>query len=400
MQEDQSEEALFSHRRGGTVHEGYATTTAKPPISDANVLKLARAFGLSRPHIFAYNHGYRNHSFGILSNGKKYNLMLLKNELDALERVRNADAVAMIVADNLPVRTLANPKTLKVAATTSSSANPADDTTTGSSSFRLARLYHWLPGNTIPWEAYTRKHLRELGKALALLHQSLAKADLSAPKPLFKADLPPLRLPNALDELKSQNIQMQVYFARSGVKNALERKLALKTRQNHQKITTFLTSVPLQSLPCQPLHLDFVRGNILWQDENETALAHGDGPSERRAESSHSAGPIVSGIIDFEKTALGSPLIDLARTYAFLLVDCSKPRSEIERYFLHSGYHKLSHNNYCARERVVFANLTNFFLLFDFYKFLAHNPYESLEKNYHFCRTRDILKERNILEDL
>ena len=36
-------------------------------------------------------------------------------------------------------------------------------------------------------------------------------------------------------------------------------------------------------------------------------------------------------------------------------------------------------------------------LLYDFYKFLRDNPYESLDKNHHFRRTRDILIARKVL---
>jgi hypothetical protein len=96
---------------------------------------------------------------------------------------------------------------------------------------------------------------------------------------------------------------------------------------------------------------------------------------------------------------MGSPLIDLARTYAFLLVDCPKPEAKITKYFLNSGYIKYGESQLPLLPNI-FYNLTNFFLIFDFYKFLSHNPYESLEQNYHFCRTRDILLTRNILEEI
>jgi Ser/Thr protein kinase RdoA (MazF antagonist) len=415
MDEDATEERLLCRRRGGMC-EGYSITTGKPPISNANVLKLAAAFGLKDSCIFAYNHGYRNHSFGVMSSAptpsapgktassrpekrQKYNLMLLKNELNALERVQNADKVAEIAhLAGMPVRTLASPKTLKIAS---------------GDKYRFARLYHWLEGDTIPWEAYTRKHLRTLGKTLAELHRALA----AAPQP-------PLSLSDALAELEGQNTQMHIYFARSGVKNALQRKLGLKTCQNHQKIADFLASVELQNLPRQPLHLDFVRGNILWAKESETGCERPKGCSAEHPV--FALTPKISGIIDFEKTANGSPLIDLARTYAFLLVDCPKTKADIQRYFLHGGYFRFSENNLlgeqcwgelavgqegvperpgrsCEKSSYFLKTLeafVGFYLLFDFYKFLSHNPYESLAKNYHFCRTRDILKERKLLEEI
>ncbi|MCL2001854.1 aminoglycoside phosphotransferase family protein [Candidatus Saccharibacteria bacterium] len=349
--EDQN---LVTRRKSGLWREGYSLASVKqPPISDANVLRLARAFGLKNPEIFTYNHGYRNHSFGILAEGKKYNLMLLKNEPTALERMQNADLVSQIVAAaGLPARLLADPRTLKAAT---------------DKGYRLARLYYWLEGSTIPWEAYTRKHLRELGKTLAELHASLANTDLP--------------LPDALTELTDYNDTMQAYFAKSEVQKALTAKLNLKTRINYDKIARFLGAQPLQGLARQPLHLDFVRGNILWATPKSLL------------------NPTISGIIDFEKTAAGSPLIDLARTYAFLLVDCPKSEPKIAKYFLHSGYIKYGKSQLLIPPKI-FYNMTNFFLLFDFYKFLSHNPYEDLENNYHFCRTRDILLVRNILEEL
>jgi len=387
------------------MREGYVTTDKKQPISNTNVLKLARAFGLKSPKIFAYNHGYRNHSFGILSEDKKYNLMLLKNEPNALERAERADAIAKTVAahSNLPIRILANPRTLKV---------------TTSRGFRLVRLYNWLPGDTIPWEAYTQKHLKALGITLSKLHKSISKSTASKvvkAAPTAEAVV----LPDALVELLEQNTKMQTYFNNPAVIKALDTKLHLKTKHNHTQISRFLESHELSNLPKQPLHLDFVRGNILWEESivsceavSSEALqgevSGGDrgplGPvvSLRKKAASQELTvlfPKISGIIDFEKTAMGSPLIDLARTYAFLLVDCPKPEDKIVKYFLHSGYIKYGRSQLPLPPKI-FYNLTNYFLIFDLYKFLSHNPYESLVENYHFCCTRDILLSRNILEDL
>ena len=43
--------------------------------------------------------------------------------------------------------------------------------------------------------------------------------------------------------------------------------------------------------------------------------------------------------------------------------------------------------------------LLDAFLLYDFYKFLRHNPYESLSANEHFTRTRDLLLARRIIDN-
>jgi len=123
----------------------------------------------------------------------------------------------------------------------------------------------------------------------------------------------------------------------------------------------------------QQLHMDFVRGNILFEDER------------------------ITGILDFEKTAVGHPLFDVARTLAFLLVDCKyKTEDEIYRYFLQSGYHKRGAAKLDYYPGLL-ERLVEFFLLHDFYKFLRHNPYESLNDNEHFVRTVSILTRGGVL---
>jgi hypothetical protein len=127
----------------------------------------------------------------------------------------------------------------------------------------------------------------------------------------------------------------------------------------------------------QPLHMDFVRSNVLFN-------AHAT----------------IAGIIDFEKTGKGHPMLDIARTLAFLLVDCKyKEPGKVYKYFVHSGYRKRGKNNININPRLL-HELTNIFLLHDFYKFLRHNPYESLGRNEHFVRTRDILIARALLRDI
>jgi Ser/Thr protein kinase RdoA (MazF antagonist) len=104
----------------------------------------------------------------------------------------------------------------------------------------------------------------------------------------------------------------------------------------------------------------------------------------------------ISGILDFEKASWGPPIFDIARTLAFLIVDCKyKPEPKVRKYFLHSGYNKRGDSNFTHTK--VFEQLVDFFLVHDFYKFLKHNPYETLEQNEHFVRTRDFLLKRNIL---
>ncbi len=41
--------------------------------------------------------------------------------------------------------------------------------------------------------------------------------------------------------------------------------------------------------------------------------------------------------------------------------------------------------------------LVDLFLFYDFYKFLRHNPYESLTDNEHFIRTKAILLRQGLI---
>jgi Ser/Thr protein kinase RdoA (MazF antagonist) len=114
-----------------------------------------------------------------------------------------------------------------------------------------------------------------------------------------------------------------------------------------------------------------VRGNILFDDQAR-----------------------ITGVLDFEKTAWGHPALDIARTLAFLLVDCKyKSEDKTRKYFLISGYNKRGPARTPGSSPLLEKLITTF-LLHDFYKFLRHNPYESLRNNEHFVRTRDLLVQR------
>jgi hypothetical protein len=63
---------------------------------------------------------------------------------------------------------------------------------------------------------------------------------------------------------------------------------------------------------------------------------------------------------------------------------------------LHSGYEKRGKNKIAYPE--LLDPLTSFFLFYDFYKFLLHNPYESLEKNEHYLRTKQYLLKIGLLK--
>ena|SRR5579862_918408 len=131
--------------------------------------------------------------------------------------------------------------------------------------------------------------------------------------------------------------------------------------------------------------MDFVRGNILFTSSPTLE---------------------ITGILDFEKAARGHPSFDIARTLAFLYVDCKyKEVDQVRRAFLLSGYHRYGRTPYrpvTVRTTLgpydLLETLIDIFLLYDFYKFLRHNPYESLSINEHFVRTCQLLAERQLVE--
>ena len=175
---------------------------------------------------------------------------------------------------------------------------------------------------------------------------------------------------------------MHKYFSDPLVANAMHTKLGLKVDDivftNNKKLIKIATK-----LPEQPLHMDFVRSNVLF------------------ANNSHE----ITGVLDFEKAVYGSPVFDIARTLAFLLVDCKyKTEAQVRKYFLQSGYNKYGRANFSPitvrisnRTLDVLEEAINMFLFYDFYKFLRHNPYESLHANEHYIRTVNLLVSRGVI---
>jgi Ser/Thr protein kinase RdoA (MazF antagonist) len=204
------------------------------------------------------------------------------------------------------------------------------------------------------------EHLKQLGQCMSDMHAVLSSFDYSG-------------LPSVAGEYAATAERMQRYFADSGVAHAMQQKLGLTLNQNIfdglQRMLAWARTLP----GTHALHMDFVRGNILFTD-----------------------GPQVTGVLDFEKTAAGNAAFDVARTLAFLLVDCKyKQPDKIRKYFLQSGYDK--RGSVPLPPLQLIDSLVPMFLLYDFYKFLRHNPYEPLTKNEHYIRTRDILLTHKIL---
>lgn len=318
-----------------------------------------RYYNVKPTKFFDEEHGYRNKSYHVQSKADHLNLILYKNESGILERVQRADTLSEYAwRSGLPVRHLYNDRTL---------------TLRGKTKTLYARLYYYLPGQTIAWEMYTMKHIKLLGWAMSDLHSSIKTAKV--------------KLPRAESELLDQVSYISKYFADTSVQQAILDKLRLAI-----PLLIFprfkQTILFAAHLPAQPLHLDLVRGNILFSS---------CGP--KTTGTPWQIGNVcISGIIDFEKAALGAPLFDIARTYAFLLADCAnKTPEQIYKYLIYSGYNKRGSADIWPNTKLLQA-LVDFYLFYDFYKFLEHNPYEFLRQNHHFLRTKDILITRGVIQ--
>lgn len=290
--------------------------------------------------------GYRNTSYPVeLLSGDWINIILYKNEKGIASRVEQADSLSDHLCNaGFPTRKSLG-QIIKL-----------DD----GNVTRYTRCYTYLPGKTIPWEAYTMKHIKLLGETMATLHHMSSSITLKS---------------QVINESAALSERMRDYFQQPGVIRALDDKLHLGIATNAlQEFDKTLRDPRLVALPQQALHMDFVRGNILFN----TRAAH-DAPE-------------ISGIIDFEKASNGPVLFDIARTLAFLLVDCKfKDPHKVYKYFIQSGYIKRGGASLDIQQLQLLSKLTRFYLMYDLYKFLRHNPYESLLMNEHFLRTRDFL---------
>lgn len=308
--------------------------------------RILQQYGIQPAAVLPVQKGYRNQSFAVrLHSGKMANLIVYKTEPGITRTIGQAHTTAdALASQGFPVRQALDSRILRIKT---------------SNGLKYAALYNYLPGRTIAWEAYTKAHIKLLGETLADMHNALKGMRHG--------------LPHVAKQSLEITLRMQRYFNDPPVAAALQAKLGLAIQPNAlgpmQRMLHACRSLPGQ----QPLHMDFVRGNVLFNDK-----------------------PAITGILDFEKTALGHPTFDIARTLAFLLVDCKyKPSHKVRKYFLYSGYGKR------RRLPVSWVKLTgalvNFYLLYDFYKFLRHNPYENLPQNEHFVRTRDILLKRRLI---
>jgi len=327
----------------------------------ALIPQVAAAYGINFDSVGFPQKGYRNESYKLtLFSGEEINLIIHKSEPGALQRIESADrAAAVLDHSHLPVRTRLDKRILKIS--------------DGKKEI-YAGMYSYLPGATIPWEAYTKSHIKLLGWAMSDMHAMWRGSGASLP---IRVD----------EEVSSLCERMKHYFATPGVQQAMQEKIGLRIEADFIRYQRLFEKLRDSSISCEHiLHMDLVRGNVLFDHAKSSDIWYIDELS-------------ISGVIDFEKAAVGHPVFDIARTLAFLLVDCAnKDRRSIFKYFLQSGYNKRGMNSFKQSDTIggmpapqVLNKLIGFFLLHDFYKFLKHTPYESLENNHHFVRTRDIL---------
>lgn len=327
---------------------------------DALVSRILQHYGVEVTELLTPAKGYRNLAYPArLLDGSIVLLVLFKCEPGMLKRIKRANRISECVnARGLPARHVRDTRITQLR------------TTRG---VRYAALYNFLPGSTIPWEAYTQKHLKLLGQTMSDVHAALIDCDTTD-------------LPNVTEEYLETVSYMSRYFSIGVVSSALNVKLGISIDEKMFSNFKYILRI-CANLPCQQaLHMDLVRSNILFSNVGDQLS--------------------VTGILDFEKTAYGNPIFDIARTLSFLLVDCKyKEPEKIRKYFLTSGYQKRGLANYRniqvkhgAAKINILEQLIDLFLMYDFYKFLKHNPYEYLPYNEHFVRTRNMLLDRHLIQ--
>lgn len=318
-------------------------------MKSKTIRRIISHYGLEAKKIYPFEKGYRNRSYRVeLENGDSVNLIIYKDETDIIGRIKAANLVGNYLAErNFPSRNTYINKIIQLKFNNST---------------RLACLYNYLSGQTIPWEGYTMKHIKELGKALSDMHSTLSNYKS------FREDLP-----NEIVVSKTQLCKMKKYFSDSGVSSAMELKLGLRINDDIFNDIERELDVVNES-KAQALHMDFVRSNILFDETNK-----------------------IVGVLDFEKASYGPRILDIARTLAFLIIDCKfKSEDKVRKYFLSSGYGKRGKVDLPNLQRLEILLELNWF--YDFYKFLKHNPYEFLDENEHFIRTKKILLERGLIK--
>ena len=322
-------------------------------LAEPLIQRIVRGYGLNYGRVIAIKSGYRNVSHIVQTNHGIRNLILYKNEPGIAERIVRLNNLGdYLHAHGLPVRYTADTRIVAL--------NSRGIT-------RYASMYNYLPGETIAWEMYSMKHIKLLGWVMADLHAALRDYH----------DV----LPSVASEYRSVVVTMRRYFMRAEVQRAMRSKLGITL-----EATIFDTCddaiVASRNLPSQALHMDFVRGNLLFSDQPLSKYQIGS--------------VTLCGVLDLEKAATGPIEFDVARTLAFLLVDSDKSPEKVTKYFIDSGYIKRGGASRPDMQHI--DRLVDMFLMYDLYKFLRDNPYESLGQNHHFRRTRGILCQRQMIQ--
>jgi len=312
------------------------------------LLNVLSAYEINHQQIFDCQKGYRNEIWPVLTNDDQMiNVTFFKREPGIVDRANRADDVSEYLwKKGMPVRRRIYSRIIQL---------KSNDQVV------YAAVYNYLPGKTISWEAYSMEHIKTLGAKMSDMHFIMASKSTD-------------KLPSVYDEYLGIVNRMVTYFNDLEINYAISDKLHLKINIDVLKQLIKLLE-RMKLLPGQQaLHMDFVRGNVLFIDKE------------------------ISGIIDFEKTVIGHCVVDIARTLAFLLVDCKyKTNEKVYKYFVYSGYQKRGLNKDIG-DNAIRSKFVVMFLMYDFYKFLRHNPYEFLEQNEHFIRTKDILIKCGVIK--
>ena len=130
-------------------------------MTDSVIDKLILAYGLDVKSRLPMQSGYRNKNFPILlSSGKIVNLVVYKRETDMVSTIKKANRLGgYLHANGFPARYTSDKRIIRVYAA------PYE---------QFAAVYAYLPGETIPWEAYTMAHIKSLGKTMSDMHSLLA----------------------------------------------------------------------------------------------------------------------------------------------------------------------------------------------------------------------------------
>ncbi len=128
---------------------------------------ILQKYSISYTDIHEMQSGYRNESYPIsLSNGSMANLLIYKNETGMLERIKRADAVSnYLYSKSFPARYNLDGRVIRLASR-------------DGKVVKYGVLYGYMPGRTIPWEAYTRQILKLIGRTMSDMHASLEAVTL------------------------------------------------------------------------------------------------------------------------------------------------------------------------------------------------------------------------------